>query len=148
MTSKKWFILILLLLTMGFFFFLFLQGKDIKKIESLRDHRLTKYEYLKFVVYEDIVRYLRVHDEESYFQAKNEVKFSANLKRSLFGDEYNAAKFPGVSQVSLIDAQYTLDESEGIVFYYHLNVKVKDGVKPLSFMVFYEGDMITNLIAF
>lgn len=121
------------------------------KLREIKDNRinvLDTYELTKLWVIEDMRTYLSIKDDTSFYQAKDSVHFTSELKDILLGDKYNSENHAKLSNISVIDTQYTLGDSNKIVFYMLLNVKDGDKIKELNAMIFVANNMIYNILLY
>jgi len=140
--------LALMLLWGIFFAYILIENNSIREIESQRDLRLAPYEIMKFWVYEDVRSFLLIGSESDYNKVYANVRFSDDLKYRLLGSSYSSLRFGYVKDISLLDAQYTLGDTEGIYFYFLLKAKTLDQEGYLDVIAFVRDDKIVNLIIY
>lgn len=147
---KLWFkiLLIIMILTLGGFYLNTLStNKGIKLLESTRDKQLDAYEYTKFAVLESVKDYLTIKSNDDFKEVKASFNAPKWYKDELFGSKYDPKNFYGATSISSIDAQYTLEDKDGVTKYYLLLwVKKADEVHKIEMLVFVQNNQIFDII--
>lgn len=99
-------------LVVGLTLFSAINSNTIKNIESERLTVLDAKEVAKLRVVEDIRLFLMVKDERSYIEAKEKCNFTKGYKDSVFGNSYNGSKYFYAESISIIDAQYSMEDDK------------------------------------
>ncbi len=77
----------------------------VKEIIKERNPVLDTSERTKLWIIEDIRSLLGIKDVSSYTNAKKSCHFTLDLVNKIYGNGYNASKFPKYDSISIIDAQ-------------------------------------------
>jgi hypothetical protein len=121
---------------------------SIKNVIESRDTRLDTYEATKMWVIEDIRSYLLIRDKNSYIQSKQNMHMGSEVKSEIFGSEFEASNHQGYTNVSFLDAQYTLEKSGKVIYYLLADVTKGEETKQLNFMVFVSNNTIYDIVAY
>ena len=99
-------------LIIGLTVFSVINSNTVKNIESDRLTLLDAKEVAKLNVVEDIRLFLMIKDEKSYIEAKDRCNFTKEYKNSVFGSSYNGSKYFYADSVSIVDAQYSMEDDK------------------------------------
>lgn len=147
---KTWvkLVLVIMLLTLGGFYLSTLStNKGMKLLESTRDKQLDAYEYTKFAVLDNVKSYLTIKSNDDFKEAKASFNAPEWYKDELFGSKYNPENFYGATSIRTLDAQYTLEDSNGVTKYYLLlGVTKGDKVHQIEMLVFVQNNKIFDIL--
>ena len=136
---------ILLLVLVGY---VLITNLNTTNAEKSRDGRLAIYEVTKMQVMDDLEGYLSASTEEEFNTIKRDARFTQELKKDLFGEEFNYTKLQNYDSVNFLDVQYSF-EYDGVFKVFLLSSLEKDGeTKIVSFVVSIRDGKAFDMIAF
>ncbi|EQF29692.1 hypothetical protein QEW_4639 [Clostridioides difficile CD160] len=120
-----------------------------KRINSIYNKRITtldRKETTKLWVIEDIRSFLLIKDENSYIKAKKDSHFTDDLKYKIFGTQYDESKFYAAEEVSIQEAEYTLESSAKDEIYCIKAISKKEDKKHIhKYLVFVSNNYIYDI---
>ncbi|MFA8998086.1 hypothetical protein ACEI87_10445 [Clostridioides difficile] len=123
-------------------------NKRIDDIYSKRTTSLDRKERTKLWVIEDIRSFLSVKDTESYLKSKLNSHFTDDLKYKIYGTEYDASKFFEADEVSIQEAEYTIDSTEHDEIYCVKAISKRDDKNYIhKYLVFVSDNYIYDIKA-
>ncbi|MDM9944000.1 hypothetical protein [Clostridioides difficile] len=121
-------------------------NKKINSIYSKRITTLDRKETTKLWVIEDIRSFLLITDENSYIKAKKDSHFTDDLKYKIFGAKYDESKFYAAEEVSIQEAEYTLESSAKDEIYCIKAISKKEDKKYIhKYLVFVSNNYIYDI---